>query len=221
MTTPPAEPPALDALLPPAMAAKAADIGVAKASMSTLRMFSLAVLAGAFIALGAMFATIATAGAAGVLPFGVTRIIAGLVFCLGLILVVVGGAELFTGNNLISIAWAERRVSLAAVLRNWGIVYAGNLVGAVIALGVFSISVISFPLLFDRDIDFVTAMSTSVRIVLENPRPMIAWCALIALLILVSVLTMFVGLIFVLPVLGHATWHLYRRAVRPEGEVVA
>ena len=83
------------------------------------------------IVTGRMFATVATAGAAGVLPFGVTRIIAGLVFCLGLILVVVGGAELFTGNNLISIAWAERRVSLAAVLRNWGIVYAGNLVGAV------------------------------------------------------------------------------------------
>lgn len=97
----------------------------------------------------------------------------------------------------------------------------GNFVGAVIALGVFSISVISFPLLFDRDIDFVTAMSTSVRVVLENPRPMIAWCALIALLVVVSLLTMFVGLIFVLPVLGHATWHLYRRAVRPEGEAVA
>ena len=89
----------------------------------------------------------------------------------------------------------------------------GNVVGALIALGVFSISVVSFPLLFDRDLDFVTAMSTSVKTVLENPRPMIAWCALIALLIAVSLLTMFVGLIFVLPVLGHATWHLYRRAV--------
>ncbi len=89
----------------------------------------------------------------------------------------------------------------------------GNVVGALIALGVFSISVVSFPLLFDRDLDFVTAMSTSVKTVLENPRPMIAWCALIALLIGVSLLTMFVGLIFVLPVLGHATWHLYRRAV--------
>lgn len=89
----------------------------------------------------------------------------------------------------------------------------GNIVGAVIALGVFSISVVSFPLLYDRDIDFVTAMSTSVKTVLENPRPMIAWCALIALLVAVSLLTVFVGLIFVLPVLGHATWHLYRRAV--------
>lgn len=89
----------------------------------------------------------------------------------------------------------------------------GNVVGAIIAMGVFSISVVSFPMLFDRDIDFVTAMSASVKLVLDNPRPMIAWCALIALLVVVSVLTMFVGLIFVLPVLGHATWHLYRRAV--------
>ncbi len=95
----------------------------------------------------------------------------------------------------------------------------GNAVGAIIALGVFSISVISFPLLFDRDIDFVTAMSTSVKVVLENPRPMIAWCALIALLVMVSLMTVFVGLIFVLPVLGHATWHLYRRAIKPDGDV--
>lgn len=94
----------------------------------------------------------------------------------------------------------------------------GNLVGAVIAFGVFAISVISFPMLFDRDIDFVTAMSTSVRLVLENPRPMLAWACVIALLITVSLLTVFVGLIFVLPVLGHATWHLYRRAVLGAGE---
>jgi uncharacterized membrane protein len=94
----------------------------------------------------------------------------------------------------------------------------GNVVGALIALGVFSISVISFPMLFDRDIDFVTAMSTSVRTVLDNPRPMIAWCALIALLVGVSLLTVFVGLIFALPVLGHATWHLYRRSVPAGGD---
>lgn len=134
-TTTPASGPGFDALLPAAMAAKASDIGSAKASMSRLRTFALAVLAGAFIALGAMFATVATAGAADVLPFGVARVLAGLVFCLGLILVVVGGAELFTGNNLISIAWAARRVSTAALLRNWGIVYVGNLVGAVATAG--------------------------------------------------------------------------------------
>ena len=127
---PPAPPPSLDALLPPEIAAKAADLGARKASMDALTMLGLAVLAGAFIALGAAFSTTAVAGAAGELPYGVTRLLAGLVFCLGLILVVVAGAELFTGNNLIVMAWAERRISLRRVLRNWAIVYAGNLVGA-------------------------------------------------------------------------------------------
>jgi len=129
---PPSGPTALgiDALMPPAMAAKAADVGVSKAGMSTLRTFALAVLAGAFIALGAMFATTAVAGTADVLPFGVQRVLAGLVFCLGLVLVVVAGAELFTGNNLIVIASAERRVPWRMLARNWTIVYGGNLVGA-------------------------------------------------------------------------------------------
>jgi formate/nitrite transporter len=121
----------LDALLPPAMAEKAEQIGVSKAGMSAMRTFVLAVLAGAFIGLGAMFATTVSAGAAGHMPFGVARLVAGLAFCLGLILVVVAGAELFTGNNLIVMAWAHRRVALSRLLRNWGIVYAGNLVGAV------------------------------------------------------------------------------------------
>jgi formate transporter len=123
-------PPGLDALMPPQMATKASDVGVSKAQMSTFRTFFLAVLAGAFIGLGALFATTAVAGAADAVPYGITRLLAGLVFCLGLILVVVAGAELFTGNNLISIAWAERKVSTARVLRNWTIVYAGNLLGA-------------------------------------------------------------------------------------------
>ena len=126
----PAPPPGVDALMPPEVAAKATDVGVAKASMSFTRTFVLAVLAGAFIALGAMFATTAIAGADGVLPFGVGRVLAGLVFSLGLILVVVAGAELFTGNNLIVMASAERRVALTLLLRNWAIVYGGNLIGA-------------------------------------------------------------------------------------------
>ena len=88
-------------------------------------------LAGAFIALGAIFATTVTAGAAGVVPYGLTRLVGGLAFCLGLVLVVVGGAELFTGNNLIVMAWANGRVSLGRLLRNWGIVFVGNFVGAV------------------------------------------------------------------------------------------
>jgi formate transporter len=129
VVAPPA-PPSLDAVVPPQIAEKATDIGATKAGMSTLPTFALAVLAGAFIGLGAMFATTVVAGAADVIPFGVTRLLAGLVFCLGLILVVVAGAELFTGNNLIAMAWAERKVSAASLIRNWTIVYAGNLVGA-------------------------------------------------------------------------------------------
>lgn len=93
----------------------------------------------------------------------------------------------------------------------------GNLAGAVIAFAVFSISVVSFPMLYDRDIDFVTAMVTSVRLVLKNKKAMLAWALTIGWLMAVSILSAFVGLIFVLPLLGHATWHLYRRSVAPHG----
>src|SRR3982750_1907046 len=111
------------------MAEKAETLGAAKAAMSAGDTFALGVLAGAFIAMGAIFATTVTAGGAS-LPYGVSRLLAGVAFSLGLILVVVAGAELFTGNNLIVMAWASRRVSTARLLRNWALVYAGNLVGA-------------------------------------------------------------------------------------------
>ena len=91
----------------------------------------------------------------------------------------------------------------------------GNATGAVIALTIFSISVVSFPMLYDRDVDFVTAMTTSVRVVAANPVAMIAWCCVIAALIGISILSLFLGLFLVMPVIGHATWHLYRRAVEP------
>lgn len=133
----------IDALLPGEMATRAEYLGVRKAEMPALTMFTLAVMAGAFISLGAIFATTVSAGGMSVtaadgavafntgLPYGVTRLLTGLVFCLGLILVVVGGAELFTGNNMIVMAWASKKVSTYALLRNWGIVYAGNFVGAI------------------------------------------------------------------------------------------
>jgi formate transporter len=133
-----------DALLPPAMAAKAEDLGVKKAALPALNMFVLAVLAGAFIGIGAIFATTVAAGgmsvrdAAGAaafstgLPYGITRLLVGLAFSVGLILVVVGGAELFTGNTLITIAFASKKVTLTQLLRNWTIVYVGNLVGSVL-----------------------------------------------------------------------------------------
>jgi formate transporter len=120
----------IDALLPDEMAAKAEQFGIKKAEMSAGSLFVLAVLAGAFIALGAIFATTVVAGAADKLPFGVTRLLAGLVFTLGLVLVMVGGAELFTGNALIVMAWASHKVSTRSLLRNWGIAYFGNFAGA-------------------------------------------------------------------------------------------
>jgi formate transporter FocA len=125
----------LDAVLPPDMAVRAEAIGVRKAHDDAPTTFTLAVLAGAFISLGAVFATTVTAGTAGVMAYGVVRLLAGLVFSVGLILVVVGGAELFTGNTLIVMAWASRKITSAAVLRNWSIVFAGNAVGALATAG--------------------------------------------------------------------------------------
>jgi formate transporter len=120
----------IDAFIPPEIATKVEEVGVKKALMGWRSTFTLAVLAGAFIALGAIFATTVTAGAGDQLTFGVTRLLGGLTFCLGLILVIVAGAELFTGNNLIIMAWANQHISTDQVLRNWIIVYAGNFAGA-------------------------------------------------------------------------------------------
>jgi formate/nitrite transporter len=121
----------LDALLPADIARKAEAVGVQKTRMNVPSLLALAVLAGAFIALGGMFATTVLAGADGVVPFGISRLLSGLVFCLGLILVVVGGAELFTGNTLMVMAWAAGEVRLREMLRAWAIVYIGNFVGAI------------------------------------------------------------------------------------------
>jgi len=137
------DPVSVDALLPPAMAVRAEQIGVKKASLDVVSLFVLAVLAGAFISLGAIFATTVSAGGIAIraadgsaafstgLPYGVVRLLTGLVFSLGLILVIVGGAELFTGNNLIVMAWAGGKVRTRDLLRNWVIVYVGNFVGAI------------------------------------------------------------------------------------------
>ncbi len=132
----------IDALLPAEMATRAEYVGVRKAQAPFITLFALAVLAGAFIAFGAIFATTIISGdisfqsASGMnglsadFPFGFNKLLAGFVFCLGLILVIIGGAELFTGNNLIVMAWASGKVSTFALLRNWIVVYAGNFLGA-------------------------------------------------------------------------------------------
>lgn len=133
----------IDSLLPAEMATRAEYVGVRKAEMPAFTMLMLSILAGAFISLGAIFATTVAAGGMAIttadgnmafttgLPFGVTRMLTGLAFSLGLILVIVGGAELFTGNNLIVMAWASGKVTGQALIRNWVIVYFGNFIGAI------------------------------------------------------------------------------------------
>ena len=103
-------------------------VGVKKARLPALASFMLAIVAGGSIGLGALYYTIVASDAE--LSFATVRVLGGLVFSLGLALVLVGGAELFTGNNLIVMAWASRKVSTGEMLRNWLIVYLGNLVGA-------------------------------------------------------------------------------------------
>jgi uncharacterized membrane protein len=91
----------------------------------------------------------------------------------------------------------------------------GHLVGAILALVLFSVTVIACPLLLDRNIDFVTALITSVKTVTTSPVPMILWGLMVVVLVLLASLPAFLGLVVVLPILGHATWHLYRRAIAP------
>ena len=117
-----------DAYSPSQVASRARDLGVTKVRNDTFSMFALAVLAGAFISLGALLFVVVNTGSA--LGFGATRLLAGVGFSLGLILVVVAGAELFTGNVLTAMAWASGLVSFREVLRSWVIVYIGNLFGA-------------------------------------------------------------------------------------------
>lgn len=117
-----------DAYSPKEIAERVDSVGVTKARLPLLSMTMLAVLAGAFIGLGALYYTLVVAD--GSLGFAATRVLGGVCFSLGLLLVVVAGAELFTGNNLLAMAWASGRISTKEVLRNWVVVCAGNFVGA-------------------------------------------------------------------------------------------
>ncbi|MEP2937493.1 MAG: formate transporter FocA [Gilvibacter sp.] len=119
----------MDSLMPEEMAIKAEDAGVKKANRSFYKTFVLAILAGAFIAFGAIFATTVTAETT--LSPSFTKLIGGVAFSLGLILVIIGGAELFTGNNIIVMAWANKRIKTMQVVRNWSIVFFGNFVGSI------------------------------------------------------------------------------------------
>jgi formate/nitrite transporter len=116
-----------DAHPPREIAGMVESLGVAKAHTDSLTLLVLAGLAGAFISLGALFFTVVVTDAH--FGFGVTRLLGGMSFSLGLILVVVAGAELFTGNNLLAMAWASGLIGSRDVLRNWLLVYVGNVIG--------------------------------------------------------------------------------------------
>lgn len=132
VTPTPTEPPTLDALLPPAMARRAEQVGAAKAALPADRLLVLAVLAGVFIGIGGLLSAVATTGE---LPYGVSRVLGGAVFSLGLVLVVVGGAELFTGNTLIVMAVASRQVRVSAFARSLALSFLGNAVGSIVLAG--------------------------------------------------------------------------------------
>lgn len=132
------EPHPLDVVPPARMARLVEEVGVRKVQLPFVSMLTLGILAGAFIAFGSMFYTVTVTGSE--LGLGPTRLLGGLAFSLGLILVIIGGAELFTGNSLIVMAWASRRITTAALLRNWGLVYVGNLIGAIATAGLVHLS---------------------------------------------------------------------------------
>jgi len=128
----------LDAYAPPEIAKRVEAVAETKAALSSGQLLMLAILAGAFIAFGAMTYTLVVADSA--LGAGPTRLLGGMAFSVGLILVIVGGAELFTGNALMIMALMDGRIGLHALLRNWGIVYCGNFVGAVGIAGMVVLS---------------------------------------------------------------------------------
>jgi formate transporter len=125
-----------DAYSPQQIAERVETVGVTKARLPFISLVLLGMLAGAFIGFGAIFSTLVASDAS--LGFAIQRLLMGLTFSLGLVLVVVAGAELFTGNNLLVMAWADGRISTLELLRNWLVVYLSNAVGAIgLALLVF------------------------------------------------------------------------------------
>lgn len=123
------DPFSIDAYTPAEVARRIEQVSLSKCTNDPLRVMALAVLAGAFIALGAMFYTLVI-HEPGMLPIGLLKWLGGLAFCLGLVLVVVAGAELFTGNNLLVMAFVDGKISLRQLLNNWWLVYLGNFIGA-------------------------------------------------------------------------------------------
>lgn len=139
---------------------------------------------------------------------------------LGILLIFFLAIWLKSGAVTYAMFFGLRMVALPAFMEallttpaGWGFLLMGHVIGAGFAIFTFSLSVVSFPLMVDRETDFVSALITSIRTVSSNPRVMLVWGAFIGALLLIGFLTAFIGLIVVLPVLGHASWHLYRRIV--------
>ncbi|MBW8039758.1 MAG: CBS domain-containing protein [Planctomycetes bacterium] len=126
----------IDAYTPAQMAARVEKAGIVKGNMDFLSMYILSVLAGVFIAFGAILYTYVIHDSS--LSLGMTKLIGGMVFCLGLVLVIVAGAELFTGNNLIVMACVSRRITIVRLLRNWIIVFCGNFAGSLVVVWLVS-----------------------------------------------------------------------------------
>lgn len=154
--------------------------------------------------------------------FGVVKKPAfGAIVTLALMLVALFCLWLAAANVIYSVTLGpEPPVSLSAFAHDvvgtragWTMIVLGCGVGFIFALLVLTISVISFPMLVDREVGLHTAIETSVRAVVENPVPMLAWGLIVAAALVLGSLPLFLGLVFVMPILGHATWHLYRRVV--------
>jgi len=120
---------------PPQMLEKASSAGIKKANLAFWPTFLLAILAGAYIAFGGVFATVVATGTMESWPYGIVKLVQGLVFSLGLILVVVGGAELFTGNILMVIPLLQKKIRFSQLIRNWFLVYTGNFIGSIVIAG--------------------------------------------------------------------------------------
>ena len=131
---------------------------------------------------------------------------------------------LFTAQSIYtSLFGAEPPASVGSFLRDvlttgkgWTLILAGNAAGFIFAVVVLATTVVAFPLLLDRDVGAVSAIETSARAVMANPLQMALWGLIVAVLLVVGSIPLFAGLAIVMPILGHATWHLYRRVVEPE-----
>lgn len=146
---------------------------------------------------------------------------------IGIMLMAIFLLWLFTAQSIYTAYFGEQPpASMGTFIRDvlttgqgLGLIIWGNVVGFIFALVVLATTVIAFPLLLDRDVGVVSAIETSVRAVVMNPLPMLAWGLIVAVLLVIGSVPLFAGLAIVMPILGHATWHLYRKVVEPEARV--